>query len=141
MNKKTRLAADVLITFAMAIAILTTSTIPVCACSPEFPIAVLVNTNHPDLPLGLFAAGNIGMVQPTWARSYLCVLYRYLTDMPLNSTEQASIVALWHKRLSDYDLGLCEVSPDNSLSLYLRLRIKSPHLTPGRIPQNLALTT
>ena len=124
MNKKTRLAADVLITFAMAIAILTTSTIPVCACSPEFPIAVLVNTNHPDLPLGLFAAGNIGMVQPTSARSYLCVLYRYLTDMPLNSTEQASIVALWHKRLSDYDLGLCEVSPDNSLSLYLRLRSK-----------------
>ena len=52
------------------------------ACGPVFPSAVIINWTHPDMPLKLFAQGNIGVVQPSWARSYMCVAYRYLNWPP-----------------------------------------------------------
>ena len=72
----------------------------VMACAPDFPVAVISNQTHPDLSLKLFAAGNLGVVQPSWARSYLCVAYRYLSGLPLDAREQGSIIRLWHGRLA-----------------------------------------
>jgi hypothetical protein len=69
------------------------------ACGPDFESAVTINGKHPDLPLKLFAKGNLGVIQGSWAQSYMIVVYRYLSNAPLNSAEQQSIVQLWHQRL------------------------------------------
>ncbi|CAN5271355.1 hypothetical protein BH10CYA1_BH10CYA1_36750 [soil metagenome] len=76
-----------------------TTTPPARACAPDLAYSILVNGNHPDLPLRLYAAGNIGVVQPGWAKSYLVVAYRYLNFKPLSKNEQDSIINLWHFRI------------------------------------------
>src|SRR5690242_2541809 len=73
---------------------------PAKACAPDLAYAILINGNHPDLPLKLFAGGNIGIVQPGWAKSYLVVAYRVLSGKPLNKVEQDSVLKLWHKRIA-----------------------------------------
>lgn len=93
------------------------------ACGPIFPSAVIINWTHPDMPLKLFAQGNIGIVQPSWARSYMCVTYRYLNNAPLNEKEQSSIVRLWHKRLGEVDFFAEGVYTD-PLDKYLKARAK-----------------
>ncbi|RTL36067.1 MAG: hypothetical protein EKK48_27315 [Candidatus Melainabacteria bacterium] len=74
---------------------------PAKACAPDLAYSILVNGNHPDLPLPLFARGNIGVVQAGWAKSYLVVAYRYLNLKPLSAAEQESVVSLWHSRIKN----------------------------------------
>ena len=83
----------------LALSFMCTPITPVRACAPDLAYAILVNGNHPDLPLKLYAAGNLGVVQPGWAKSYLVVAYRYLNLKPLSKIEQDSIVNLWHFRI------------------------------------------
>lgn len=73
--------------------------VPSQACAPEFPYAVFYNISHPDLPLESFARGNLGILQRSYAKSYLIVSYRYLAGKPLNDTETKSIMRLWKNRL------------------------------------------
>ena len=75
--------------------------VPSQACAPEFPYAVFYNVNHPDLPLESFARGNLGILQRSYAKSYLIVAYRYLERKPLTDTETASIMRLWKNRLKE----------------------------------------
>jgi hypothetical protein len=69
------------------------------ACGPSFPQAVFTFGSHPDMPLGSFAAGKLGVVLPSYARSYLVIAYRYLTGIPLDPAEQQAVLALWSARL------------------------------------------
>src|SRR5689334_10622077 len=69
------------------------------ACGPFELEAVFVHTVHPDFPLARFASGRIGMVQPTYARSYLYVAYRYLEGAPFTPDEQKALTELWKDRL------------------------------------------
>jgi hypothetical protein len=74
------------------------------ACGPFFTDAIFVFTRHPDFPLDQFANGKLGVVSPTWARSYLVVAYRNLSGAPLSQTEAKEIRALWDERLNlSYD--------------------------------------
>lgn len=98
--------------------------LPAVACAPIFPVAIICNTSHPDLPLKKLAAGNLGVIQPAWAKSYLCVVYRYLTDNPLDSAEQTSILGLWHRRLKDTIAWSGDDSIDQ-VDEYLKLRAKA----------------
>ncbi len=41
------------------------------------------------------AAGELGVLQPTWIRAYLVVSYRYLAGIPLGPGEQAAALAYW----------------------------------------------
>src|SRR5436190_1086661 len=88
------------------IALLLTSTLSILlpprsqACGPFFTDAVFVFTKHPDFPLEHFAAGKVGVVTPTWARSYLVAAYRNLANTPLSDAEAKGIKALWDERLS-----------------------------------------
>jgi hypothetical protein len=59
-------------------------------------------STHPDVPLGKFAAGRLGIVKPTFARSYLVVAYRYASGVPLTHDEQLAASALWNDRVSVY---------------------------------------
>ena len=56
---------------------------------------------HPDVPLEKYAAGRLGIVQPTFARSYLVVAYRYFAGVPLTKDEQFAAQALWTSRIGD----------------------------------------
>jgi tetratricopeptide (TPR) repeat protein len=81
----------------LALVLLTTSS--VSACGPSTLEAIFVYTLHPGYPLERFAAGRIGVLQPSYARSYLYVAYRYLEDAPFTPDEQKAIAELWKQRL------------------------------------------
>lgn len=85
----------------MSAGILLLQTMPALACAPAFPEAVMFNTLRPDLPLKAYAAGNLGIIQGSYAKSYLCVAYRYLLNSPLSSNEQKTICRLWYHRLGN----------------------------------------
>jgi tetratricopeptide (TPR) repeat protein len=72
---------------------------PLSSCGPFFARAAFTYTVHPDFPLEQFAAGALGVLQPTYARSYLVVAYRYLMGSGFNAAEQKALVALWRERL------------------------------------------
>lgn len=52
---------------------------------------------HPDLPLDRFAAGWLGIIKPTWDRSYLYVAYRCLTGRGFDAPEQKAMLSLWNE--------------------------------------------
>ncbi len=102
---------------------------PAKACAPELAFAILINGNHPDLPLKLFAGGNLGVVQPGWAKSYLVVAYRQLSGKPLSKPEQDSIVKLWHERIKGESRYDSEVFVDRK-DAYVKLRAKALGVNP-----------
>jgi hypothetical protein len=69
------------------------------ACGPFTLEAVFVHTVHPTFPLERFAGGRIGVVQPSYARSYLYVTYRYLSGLSFSPAEQTALVELWKDRM------------------------------------------
>ncbi len=73
------------------------------ACANDPPVDILFNGVHPDFPLKKYAGGNLGIIQPGWAKSYLVVSYLYLTDRKLDANEQASIAKAWQSKLQDYN--------------------------------------
>ena len=54
---------------------------------------------HPDLPLQHFAAGRLGILRPTYTRSYLVVAYRHLQGIGMSNKEQRGAQELWNARL------------------------------------------
>ena len=81
------------------------------ACGPFFTDALFVFTKHADFPLEQFASGKLGIVQPTWARSYLVVAYRTLSANPLSEREAKGMTSLWKKRLNLSDDSGSEATP------------------------------
>ncbi len=70
------------------------------ACGPFFTDAIFVYSKHPDFPLEQFAAGRLGVVEPSWARSYLVAAYRNLSGAGLSPNE-ASAIKAWIKKWLD----------------------------------------
>lgn len=70
------------------------------SCGPFLPSTIFTYTLHPDFPLEPFARGELGVLQPTYARSYLVVAYRYLSGVRLDAEEQKAVQALWQERLN-----------------------------------------
>src|ERR1700690_2304402 len=64
------------------------------ACGPEFSPPVMIERDYPEIPTDAYAAGQLGVVLPTYAPSYLVVAYRYFSGKPLSHTEQQQFVAL-----------------------------------------------
>jgi hypothetical protein len=58
------------------------------ACAPQFVVAVFSFKKHPDLPRTEFIDGKLGVLQPTFARSYWVIAYRYLTGVGLTAGER-----------------------------------------------------
>lgn len=73
---------------------------PAEACGPFFLNAVFTFTIHPDLPLERFTRGELGVLQPTYARSYLYAAYRQMHGMRFNPGEQSALAELWKQRLT-----------------------------------------
>ena len=98
------------------------------ACGPFTLSTVFVFTVHPAYPLEKFAEGEVGVVQPSWARSYLAVAYRHLSGVSFTPEEQRQLTALWRERLDygnqrDYDAWTKH---------WLTAREKVPGLTPPK---------
>ena len=73
---------------------------PACGCGPFFEQAIFTYTLHPDVPLTSYAQGQLGILQPTYAQSYLYVAYRHLIGMGFDQEEQVALLALWDARLN-----------------------------------------
>jgi hypothetical protein len=71
------------------------------ACGPFSLDAIFTYSKHPDYPLEKYAQGELGILQPTYARSYLLVAYRYLKGTRFSPDEKKALLALWNERLSD----------------------------------------
>src|ERR1044071_9012911 len=69
------------------------------ACGPFLIEAVFVHTVHPTYPMERFAAGRVGVLQPSYARSYLYAAYRYLNDSGFTPAEQRALTKFWQERL------------------------------------------
>ena len=69
------------------------------ACGPFTLAAIFTFRVHPEYPLENYAKGNIGVVQPAYARSYLYAAYRQLAGIGFNAQEQEGLVKLWRDRL------------------------------------------
>ncbi|MGQ0761392.1 MAG: hypothetical protein ACT4OT_05175 [Acidobacteriota bacterium] len=74
---------------------------PAQACGPFFTDAIFVFQKHPDHPLEKFARGNMGVLQPTYARSYLVAAYRNLVGETLSDAEVKGLTGLWDDRLNN----------------------------------------
>ena len=76
------------------------------ACGPFQLEAIFTFTVHPEFPLERFARGELGVVQPSYARSYLFVAYRELLGNGFNEQEQRVLTQFWQDRLNyNWDLG------------------------------------
>ena len=95
------------------------------ACGPFFTDALFVFTKHPEFPLEQFAGGKLGIVQPSWARSYLVVAYRTLSASPLSDREAKDMTSLWNDRLNLSDDSSSEIVPKS----WLDARKKVPGAT------------
>jgi hypothetical protein len=87
---------------------------------------------HPEYPLEKFAGGEVGVLQPTYARSYLFAAYRNLSGAGVSTKERGDLLGLWKDRLDsnspDYDdaakpwlearLKVAGVSPPPQISAY-----------------------
>jgi hypothetical protein len=71
------------------------------ACGPFSLDAIFTYSKHPDYPLEKYAQGELGILQPTYARSYLLVAYRYLNGIRFAPDEKKALLSLWNERLSD----------------------------------------
>lgn len=80
---------------------------PSFACGPFAMDAVFSFSAHPEFPLEKFAQGEIGVLQPSYSRSYLFSAYRSLSGVAFDSKEQTGLLDLWKERLNysspDYD--------------------------------------
>jgi hypothetical protein len=95
------------------------------ACGPFFTDAIFIYTKHPDLPLERFAKGQLGVLRPTYARSYLFAAYRNLTNAALSDAEEAALKSLWEDRLTNAG----ESNDDAWIKKWLDARSKVPGLS------------
>jgi hypothetical protein len=109
---------------------------PASGCGPFFPEATFTFTAHPDFPLARYASGDLGILQPTYARSYLYVAYRYMTGNGFTPEEQNALLALWRDRLEgnwefySENENSKEAKP-NEIQLWLDARAKIPGIGPA----------
>ena len=97
------------------------------ACGPFFSSAIFVYSKHPDFPLDRFARGQLGVLETSYARSYLVAAYRNLINEKFSDEEIAALKGLWEERL-----GITYASEDDGVNQWKEARAKvagpSPNL-------------
>ncbi len=85
---------------------------PTPGCGPFFPQAIFTNAWNPDLPFGHFAGGQMGILQPTFARTYLVIAYRYISAVGMPAAAREQTLAIWNRNVTpeDYDAASAAAS-------------------------------
>ncbi|MGB8260650.1 MAG: hypothetical protein WCE75_09880 [Terracidiphilus sp.] len=83
-------------TFSAALLLVLLSLVTAQACGPEFYPDVFVRDLRPDKPKE-FAAGQLGVLLPTYPRADLAVAYRYLSGGSLTAEEQKAYRPSFHE--------------------------------------------
>jgi hypothetical protein len=92
-----RIASSLLVSL-LVVTLIVPSPVAV-ACGPSFAESIFIESDYPDLPLDKYAAGNLGIVQPSYAPSFLVVAYRYFSGKGFDASEHQQLVSLWSKEL------------------------------------------
>jgi|GEM_PF-1592251 len=85
------------------------------------PVSFFDYEKHPDLPFSDYGAGDLGVILPSYARSYLYVAYRYLEGTPFTEEERARMKDVWNFRIH----GDRE-APRRALKAWIDLRRSMP---------------
>jgi tetratricopeptide (TPR) repeat protein len=94
-------------------------------------IALFESHVHPDIPFDKFAGGRLGIIKPTWRRSYLYASYRYLAGPGFDASQQKAMVSLWDDWLGLGATGIAQSpqdqqSPSKVTSEWIGARNKVP---------------
>jgi hypothetical protein len=77
--------------------------VPTDSCSfSEGPVFAF--RKRPDAPIASFVSGRLGILMPTYARSYLVVAWRSIAGKPLSEAETKAVMAYYIGRLGDKEL-------------------------------------
>ena len=84
---------------------------PALACGwyPDEPIFIMAS-GPSDIPA--FAAGNLGIVLPSYWRIYLVTAYRSLSGVPLTKEEQVAVTRFWDNPEYQHIMDTSEWQPD-----------------------------
>ncbi|HEY2930851.1 MAG TPA: hypothetical protein VGK99_03825 [Acidobacteriota bacterium] len=77
-----------------------TTTLSVDGCGPFYTDVIFTYRLHPDFPLGRFIDGRLGVVQSTYARSYLMVAYRHLIGKRFDADEKRALLSYYRDKLN-----------------------------------------
>ncbi len=78
-------------------------------------IALFESDVHPDIPFDKFAAGRLGIIKPTWRRSYLYAAYQDLAGQGFDEPEQKAMVSLWNDWLGLGAGGMPQSTQDQQI--------------------------
>lgn len=71
---------------------------PLPACGPFFLAAVFHAGSRPDMPFDDFVSGSIGVVPPSYWRTYLVVAFRRMNGIPAAPEETRTVAQTWQNR-------------------------------------------
>ncbi len=83
------------ISLLLLIVFWTSSVMRVMACGPSFTEPVFAFETRPDLEFENYAGGQIGIVKPSYNRSFLFAAYRQFNNAPFSAAEQQDLVKVW----------------------------------------------
>ena len=69
------------------------------SCPPSFPTVTFTFAAHPGFPIKKYVSGDLEVVQPTFARAYLVIAYRYLSSRPLSQSEVRHAMRYFDEKL------------------------------------------
>jgi hypothetical protein len=73
-------------------------------CADSYITPVFKYAHAPENPYENFAAGRLGILQPTYRRVVLYAAYRFLNNQPFASDEQKALVEVWNAEFRNQDL-------------------------------------
>src|SRR6476620_5309104 len=70
-------------------------------CGPSYITPLFEYEHAPENPYEKFAAGKIGILQPSQRRIVLIAAYRYLNGGGFSDAEQKALVAVWNAEFNN----------------------------------------
>ena len=74
-------------------------------CGPGYTTPLFDTHRAPDNPYTDYAAGQLGILKPTFRRSVLFAAYRYIAGSGLSGNEQKAVVDVWNAEIHNKDFS------------------------------------
>lgn len=92
-------------------------------CGPGYLTPVFDTNKSPERPFSNFAAGQLGIIKPSFRRSVLFTAYRHINGGGLNATEQEAMVEIWRAEFENRDFA--DLSIDDAVRAWVAGRAAS----------------